>query len=42
MKLIISYEYIKNLIEDIKQIQIDYLINICDENKYLNLKNGIE
>ncbi len=36
------YEYIKNLIEDVKQIQIDYLINICDENKYLNLKNDIE
>ena len=36
------YEFIKNLVEDIKQIQIDYLINICDENKYLNLKKEIE
>ena len=37
-----SYEYIKNQLEDIKQMQIDYIIALGEANKYELLKQKIE
>ncbi len=36
------YEYLKNELEDIKQIQIDYISNITDLDKFTGLKDDIE
>ena len=36
------YEYIKQQIEDMKQMQIDYLMNIGNYAKYNGLKEEIE
>jgi hypothetical protein len=37
-----AYEYIKNLLEDIKQMQVDYIIALGEANKYETLKQRIE
>ena len=37
-----AYEYIKNQLEDIKQLQIDYIIALGEANKYEQLKQQIE
>ena len=37
-----AYEYIKNLLEDIKQMEIDYIIALGQANKYELLKQKIE
>ena len=37
-----SYEYIKNQLEDIKQLQIDYIMALGEANKYEQLKQQIE
>ena len=37
-----AYEYIKNQLEDIKQMQIDYIIALGEANKYETLKQKIE
>ena len=37
-----AYEYIKNLLEDIKQMQIDYIMALGEANKYETLKQRIE
>ena len=37
-----AYEYIKNQLEDIKQMQIDYIIALGEANKYELLKQKIE
>ena len=37
-----AYEYLKNLLEDIKQLQIDYIIALGEANKYEQLKQQIE
>ena len=37
-----AYEYIKNLLEDIKQMQVDYIIALGEANKYETLKHRIE
>ena len=37
-----AYEYIKNQLEDIKQLQIDYIIALEEANKYEQLKQQIE
>ena len=37
-----AYEYIKNLLEDIKQMQIDYILALGEANKYETLKQRIE
>ena len=37
-----AYEYIKNLLEDIKQLQIDYIMALGEANKYEQLKQQIE
>ena len=36
------YEYLKNELEDIKQIQIDYISNSTDADKFIGLKEDIE
>ena len=36
-----AYEYIKNQLEDIKQMQIDYIIALGEANKYETLKQKI-
>ena len=36
------FEYIKNLLEDIKQLQIDYIMALGEANKYEQLKQQIE
>ena len=37
-----AYEYIKNQLEDIKQLEIDYIIALGEANKYELLKQKIE
>ena len=37
-----AYEYIKNQLEDIKQLQIDYIMALGEANKYEQLKQKIE
>jgi len=37
-----AYEFIKNQLEDIKQMQIDYIIALGEANKYETLKERIE
>ena len=37
-----AYEYIKNQLEDIKQLQIDYIMALGEANKYEQLKQQIE
>ena len=37
-----AYEYIKNQLEDIKQMQIDYIMILGEANKYEQLKQQIE
>ena len=37
-----AYEYIKNQLEDIKQLQIDYIMTLGEANKYEQLKQQIE
>ena len=37
-----AYEYTKNLLEDIKQMQVDYIIALGEANKYETLKQRIE
>ena len=37
-----AYEYIKNLLEDIKQMQVDYILALGEANKYETLKQRIE
>ena len=37
-----TYEYIKNQLEDIKQLQIDYIMALGEANKYEQLKQQIE
>ena len=37
-----AYEYLKNLLEDIKQLQIDYIMALGEANKYEQLKQQIE
>ena len=37
-----AYEYIKNQLEDIKQMQIDYIMTLGEANKYEQLKQQIE
>ena len=36
------YDFIKEQIEDIKQLQIDYILNLSEGNKYNELKNKIQ
>ena len=36
------YEYLKNELEDIKQIQVDFISNITDADKFTGLKEEIE
>ena len=37
-----AYEYLKNQLEDIKQLQIDYIMALGEANKYEQLKQQIE
>ena len=37
-----AYEYLKNLLEDIKQLQIDFIMALGEANKYEQLKQQIE
>ena len=37
-----NYEYLKNQLEDIKQLQIDYIMALGEANKYEQLKQQIE